>query len=214
MRKTILCSTITIIGIILIILIATISVTKFKPIYNFSVNIFDIDSNANLPKEKILDNYSYIVDYILNDEAMFELPSLPFSEDGAIHFQEVKELFNLCKKVILILISTLIILLIVYINKYRDFMCLKYTGLGLIMTPVVGGIMVSLNFNYFFTVFHKIFFNNNKWIFDPQTDPIINILPEEFFALCGGVILFFCILTGLFMYIAHNKYIKYQLKTT
>ena len=39
----------------------------------------------------------------------------------------------------------------------------------------------SINFDASFNLFHKIFFSNNYWLFDPDLDPIINILPETFF---------------------------------
>lgn len=41
--------------------------------------------------------------------------------------------------------------------------------------------LLSLNFDTFFTTFHKIFFTNNSWILDPRTDMLIVMLPESFF---------------------------------
>ena len=43
-------------------------------------------------------------------------------------------------------------------------------------------------------IFHKLFFDNDYWIFDYRTDPIILLLPDEFFMHCalmifGGVLL-------------------------
>ena len=43
------------------------------------------------------------------------------------------------------------------------------------MLPIV------VNFEGSFVLFHKTMFNNDYWIFDPNLDPVINILPEEFF---------------------------------
>ena len=38
-------------------------------------------------------------------------------------------------------------------------------------------------------VFHKIFFpGKENWMFDPFEDPVINILPAEFFASCAILI--------------------------
>ena len=48
------------------------------------------------------------------------------------------------------------------------------------------------NFDRFFVMFHGVFFNNDAWIFNPATDPIINVLPETFFLHC--FILFFILL--------------------
>ncbi|WP_252897795.1 lipoprotein intramolecular transacylase Lit [Amylolactobacillus amylophilus] len=38
-----------------------------------------------------------------------------------------------------------------------------------------------MNFDAFFVFFHGIFFHNSDWLFDPVTDPIINVLSENFF---------------------------------
>ena len=53
--------------------------------------------------------------------------------------------------------------------------------------PVVVLPFALANFDTFFITFHKIIFNNNNWLFDPTTDPIINILTEDFFAACFAV---------------------------
>jgi len=215
MKKITFCSVIVFLGIILILLLSTITVTKIKPIYGFSINAFDLENKTDLSREEMVENYSYVVDYLFNDEKKFQLPSLPFSDDGAIHFDEVKDLFYLAKIAIFIISILLIILLVIYGKLYKDFLYGKYIGIGLITIPIILTGIVSINFNFFFNVFHKIFFNNDKWIFDPKTDPIINILPEEFFAICGVAILSICILTGIIIYIAyfiniqHKKFKRY-----
>lgn len=42
----------------------------------------------------------------------------------------------------------------------------------------------SLDFDHWFVLFHQAFFNNNYWIFNPVTDPIINVLTDNFFTIC------------------------------
>ncbi|EGV09472.1 TIGR01906-like family protein [Streptococcus constellatus subsp. pharyngis SK1060 = CCUG 46377] len=47
---------------------------------------------------------------------------------------------------------------------------------------IVGAIAFGIGFDAFFTLFHKILFvGDNTWLFDPRKDPVIWILPEEFF---------------------------------
>ena len=36
-------------------------------------------------------------------------------------------------------------------------------------------------FDRFFVAFHEVLFRDNSWLFDPATDPIISVLPEQFF---------------------------------
>lgn len=213
MKKFVLNSLIAITGFILILIISTLIITSIKPIYTFSINKFNIDESTNLSTDEMKKNYSYVINYLLyskNDK--FNLPSLEYSEDGAFHFQEVRELFKLAKVTILILAITLTIIFIIYTRYYKSYRYLKYISLMSIVTPVIISIVVSTNFNFFFTVFHKIFFNNNKWIFDPNTDPIINILPEEYFALCAGAIVILCILIGIVIYMLYNHYNEENIK--
>lgn len=209
MKKFILNASITIVGFILILLISTVITTSIKSIYTFSINKFNIEESTNLSVDEMKENYSYVIDYLLySNNDKFELPSLEYSEDGAFHFQEVKELFKLAKVTILILAIILIILCVVYTRFYKNYKYIKYISITSIIVPTITSIVVSINFNFFFTVFHKIFFNNDKWLFDPNVDPIINILPKELFALCAGTIVIICVFIGVILYTAYNHYNK------
>lgn len=213
MKKIILNTLTAIIGFILILLISTIITTSIKPIYTFSISKFNIAENTKLSINDMKENYSYVIDYLLyNRDDEFDLPSLDYSKDGAFHFQEVRHLFKLAKSTILILTIVLIILGVVYNKIYKDYKYIKYISFISIIIPIIISIVVSINFNFFFTVFHKIFFNNDKWLFNPNTDPIITILPEEFFALCAGTIVIICVLIGIALYFIYNYYNKSKLK--
>ena len=41
--------------------------------------------------------------------------------------------------------------------------------------------IISTDFNKYFIIFHHIFFNNDLWLLNPDTDLLINIVPEPFF---------------------------------
>lgn len=51
----------------------------------------------------------------------------------------------------------------------------------LILAAILG-VAMSIDFTSCFTLFHKLFFTNNLWIFDPETDYMIRMLPEGFFS--------------------------------
>ena len=42
-------------------------------------------------------------------------------------------------------------------------------------------ILIQIDFNKYFTHFHEIFFNNDLWLLNPETDVLIQMLPLEFF---------------------------------
>lgn len=52
-------------------------------------------------------------------------------------------------------------------------------GLGLILLAL--GTFAVIDFNAFWTAFHKVFFSNDLWLLDPNTDNLINMVPEGFF---------------------------------
>ena len=57
-------------------------------------------------------------------------------------------------------------------------------GLGGVILIVAA--LAATDFDRAFTIFHSIFFpGKENWLFDPATDPVILLLPEEFFRNCA-----------------------------
>ena len=46
------------------------------------------------------------------------------------------------------------------------------------------GAIAAVNFNFFWTNFHHLFFSNNLWILDPSTDVLIQMMPTQLFYDC------------------------------
>ena len=74
-----------------------------------------------------------------------------------------------------------------------------FFGLGLIL-----GVVIVLNFQGFFVLFHEIFFRNDLWLLDPRESILINMVPEPFFMavawqilLLAAAIFLICGLVGL-----------------
>ena len=54
------------------------------------------------------------------------------------------------------------------------------------MLILLVGALAATDFDRAFTVFHGIFFpGKDNWLFDPAADPVIVLLPEEFFRNCA-----------------------------
>ena len=88
-----------------------------------------------------------------------------FNERDRLHMRDVRNLF------------------LGGINWKRLF-CRAYSiALGVwLVIGVLLGIAFSIDFTTCFTIFHKLFFTNNLWIFNPETDYMIRMLPEGFFS--------------------------------
>ncbi|MBU3160913.1 TIGR01906 family membrane protein [Clostridium frigoris] len=153
----------------------------FKPLYYMDIGILKIEHSSGLNKLELKSNYDYVITYLTeNKNEEFNLPTLSSSIHGKIHFKEVKTIFD---KLRIILFFTILISIIgIVINKKRK--KTKYlltSSICLIVIPALLLIPFLINFDKSFTTFHHIFFNNNYWLFDIKLDPIITILPQNFF---------------------------------
>lgn len=103
-----------------------------------------------------------------------------------VHMADVRELFLagfLLRKIcIVLLILSMIILIISKVNwKYVLVHSVKIGVIIFAILTLLLSFIMSRNFDRAFVVFHKIFFNNDLWILDPDKSRLINILPEGFF---------------------------------
>lgn len=156
-------------------------------VYGYVISKYELSNYTGLSTEILMDNYKRVINYVqnpFNEELV--LNSLPMSNFGKIHFFEVKQIF-VCMYAISIIFIIILILRIIN-NKDNDFgkrmiknLNNSVNVIALIFISVSIAIVVDFSKTFYF--FHRVFFRNNYWIFDPKTDPIINALPEEFFMI-------------------------------
>lgn len=109
-----------------------------------------------------------------------------FSQKEIEHFKDVRLLIqkiNIFYYLILI-ISILLIIILFLLNK-RHFLknfslILFFSGLLTLFTVIILLILVKLNFDSVFTIFHHIFFPQGGWLFS-SSDNIIKLYPSEIF---------------------------------
>lgn len=180
-------------AIFLFILTFAIAFTiNFTPFYSFDIDFLNIPERTGLAKETILGNYRILMDYLNKPWIdVLHMPDFPSSESGLFHFSEVKSLF-LLNYVLLIVTGILSFLFWHDKKKSRSFYELVQPTLIMVVLPLAILVMIFLNFDQLFTTFHQLFFNNDAWLFDYRTDPIILALPQDFFMHC--FILVFAIL--------------------
>lgn len=164
-----------------------------------------------LSKEQVLKNYNHLLSYLVNPfKRKLYMPDFPSSKNGLKHFKDVKHLFQLVQLiVILLLIPTGYFLK----NKWknRSFYNFRFWYMKAAFLPIIIVFLAGMiGFDQFFTLFHQALFpGDSTWLFDPSKDPVILILPEQFFLHC--FLLFFIIyeLSMFSMYLIcrlHQKY--------
>ena len=110
-----------------------------------------------------------------------------FNEQDRLHLADVRNLFlgGLKLRNYAVILAT--ILMIVLRAKKADFRRLVPLGylqalfVYLILAAILG-VAMSIDFTSCFTLFHKLFFTNNLWIFDPETDYTADLDFEKTYA--------------------------------
>ncbi|MDY4968970.1 MAG: TIGR01906 family membrane protein [Lachnospiraceae bacterium] len=177
-----------------IISFAVVVTLNFRPLYYFDVDYLDIPAVSGFDEELIRRNYDVLIDYnSMFFQGELEFPDLPMSESGRIHFQEVKTIFVGLQR-FLIADSLICAALLIRRIRRKSYAFLQLTGIVTIVIPVILGGLIALNWNWVFVAFHHIVFNNDYWIFDKVTDPVIMMLPDTFFMHCALMILVLVVL--------------------
>ena len=144
------------------------------------------NKTVNLSIGQVMSNYNQLMWYLIWPfKRKLRMNNLPTSSMAAGHFADVKKLF------VLAIIAFLCCLIILFWCKRRNkkFLRLnKVWALLFLLLPVAMLPFALTNFDNFFITFHHLFFaGSNTWLFDPVTDPIINVLTEGFFASCFAI---------------------------
>lgn len=206
------------IGIIFTLLFISVAVVitiNFRPLYYMDIDLLTIDESSGFDKTIIKENYDALIDYsspFFQGELIF--PSLAASESGLFHFVEVKNIFT---AFYILGAFTLALGIIIIVQKARnkDFTYLLVSAITAIVLPTLLGLFMSLDFDRTFYLFHKLFFNNDYWIFDPETDPVITILPDTFFMHCAIMIILLVLLFSivfLILYFWKRKHVHIRFR--
>ena len=176
----------------LFILTAAVSlVIYFRPLYYIVIKLMKIPEKTGYSFEVCRRNYNILIDYnLLFGPKKLEFMDFPMSVKGTIHFAEVKDIFVAIQ---ITAISTMVLTVAGYLysKKIRDYKWLKWTIILAVIVVVTVGGMLAFDWDGTFTLMHELLFDNDYWLFDPNTDPIIYVLPDTFFLACAAMILVF-----------------------
>lgn len=197
-------------SIILFVLLYSIDfMAKDISYYNNFHNEYKIEEESGLSKEWIESASNSLVEFIKNGDK--EVLKHHFNKKEISHMEDVYKLFKLDR---VVYTSLFIITLVVFLYKLlkNDFIFFKYIRKYILITyiTVISFLGIcSLFFSESFIYFHKLFFNNDLWLLDYETDLMIRILPEEFF-----FILFLNVLVlstiGIFLVYIFLKFKDYE----
>lgn len=162
----------------IIALSVTLTIFLAVPLFFGEIFWYQLTDLVQMTAGKIGHNFLILMNYLINPlETKLSMPDFPSSASGLHHFAEVKNLF--------MLVFFLTIILIPFIIRFmkENLSLVFHNALRVVMLfPLAIGVIAWLiSFDQFFVAFHEVLFRDNSWLFDPATDPIISVLPEQFF---------------------------------
>ena len=184
-------------GFIFLISINIIAVFNSKFIFEYFAVKNNLSIMTNLPHEEILLDYNRIIDYVMNPLIQnLNFKNFTISQNGQMHFFDVKVIFT----ILCIISLATIMFLLIYIVYKRFFydktkLMSRINGNLVTLRNYFNGLILGflvfitsfiiIDFTKIFNLMHKALFSNDYWIFNEVNDSIITILPESFFMLCA-----------------------------
>jgi integral membrane protein (TIGR01906 family) len=179
----------------LLLTLLTLAITltiNARWLYQLDIRHLGLLDYTTLSEKELLHNFDQLMRYLnLPWVETLKMTDFPVSTNGALHFYEVKRLFLVNYGVLLVTVIPSIVY-VRHLNKQQRLWTMIQPFRIAVVVPIVIAFLMAVNFDRFFVLFHGVFFNNDAWIFNPATDPIINVLPETFFL--HSFILFFVLL--------------------
>ena len=154
---------------------------------------YNVLTDLEMEMEDVVDVTREMMSYLRGDRENLEVDTVVdgeerefFNDREKAHMVDVQRLFlggldlQLAASVIAI---TALLILAFSKAEWKEMLPQSFLiGLGsFIVLAGALAAMIAKDFNKYFILFHEIFFDNDLWILDPDTDLMIRMLPEGFF---------------------------------
>lgn len=163
-----------------------------------AIQTVSYDENAVYMTAKNLDNFEYIdrteeevsiaskviAGYLRGNNSNEHLEMIGLNEKEISHMTDVRKIYKAIN--IIKIIACIVTLLIIIYYAYHKINVFKFKNLRnalfiAYIIPIFFGILYFMDFSAAFVKFHEIFFNNDLWLLNPETDLLIRLMPEVFF---------------------------------
>ncbi len=157
--------------------------------------------SAEKTPQQVKDAYNDMLDFLVFNKE-FNLGDFEYTEDAQAHFEDVKRLFGGILIVMAISFVAVVTLLIlekkkkISLKMWKGFHAGFYASIMALLLPSLILCFSAIDFRAAGEFFHHILFpGKSNWVFYPSENPIIEILPMQFFVNCA--ILIVCVLLFL-----------------
>ncbi len=163
--------------------------------YYIQIKTLKMEEATGWSYDTIKAAYDDVLNYLTLPNRPFGTGELKWTAEEAAHFADCKTLFNL--NLAVMIISGAASLALVLLNRFKVItLCRPFGHRAYLLSaviavalPVIIGCLAAIDFEKAFLIFHKIFFpGKSNWTFNPATEQIINVMPQEFFMNCAIII--------------------------
>ncbi|MCC8059755.1 MAG: TIGR01906 family membrane protein [Clostridiales bacterium] len=155
---------------------------------------YDVLEDVQMEMDDLLDVTDEMMAYLRGDREDLHIMTTVagqarefFNAREIAHMEDVRGLFIGALSLRLIALAVIVVSLILLVVLKADIRyllprtLLAGSVLFFALLALLAGI-ISTDFTKYFVIFHELFFNNDLWMLDPNTDLLINIVPEPFFS--------------------------------
>jgi len=152
---------------------------------------YDLSESVRVSRQDLESATKNLQRYILGFDARLDaeaniagVNSKFYNAREIFHMEDVKVLFTFGFTAMWISLVILAASSVYIITKKYFFDAAKWVIKGVAFLLATFGalaVVVAINFDRAFVIFHEIFFDNDLWLLDPGTDLLINMMPQQFF---------------------------------
>lgn len=193
----------------LCLIMSAVYLVTWQP-WTYEAYLQHLANPLKLSVETMRGNYRELCRFCLAPtyEASYpQVKNLSMSAEGKQHFAEVRDIFQVFYYLWPIFIA--LYLLIILLDLPRREEVFKNAAVFSFLLPLALVLWIAVDFSSAFTLFHKLFFRNDYWIFDGTTDPVIYYLPQELFQSLSLLIIVIIAAFALICF-SLSKHIKYK----
>jgi integral membrane protein (TIGR01906 family) len=176
------------------VLLLTVSVrmaSNSSELYRYGFNKYNISQATGISPEELNKVIGGLIAYFNSGEEYINLtavkdgkPFTLFNEREVQHLKDVKGLFRLVYHILLGAFIYAFIYsglnFILWLDKRRVAWGLVWGSVLTLALIIFLGLMIWIDFDWFFYQFHLVSFANDFWQLDPATDYLIMLFPEGF----------------------------------
>lgn len=219
------CAYIIAIALILILLITSIDINSFNK--NFYASAYKeletaetlgmTEKDLNLATNTLLDYLQGKRNDIKEEVSVQGVKMMAFNSKEEAHMIDVRNLYRFALHIRNISIVLLVVSLVYLLVRLRkgtwtllSIQYMKTAILAAVFFAMLAG-WAFVDFDAFWTTFHKIFFSNDLWLLDPATDLMINLFPADFFSKLVFRIVGMFVASGGALFLGGYFYLRHQL---